>query len=272
VSAINQTNGQLNYLPQSGFVGQDSFTYQAVDSGGASQPATARITVPPPPPRPTASIIGPTRVTVGQPATYSASVIDTIGTPNTYHWAFAGRQIGRGPTLTHVFTTPGSRTLVLDVADSAGNVIRARLNVAAASPRLRVKLDFHAQFSIPPKDTKFSSLIARAVPIGTSIRLTCSGPVCPFTMRTYMVTSATNCRGKDCRKLFTTRPNTREVDLTPALNGARLPIGTVLTVTFRKPLTIGQVVTLSIGAAGPTSRDACIPVGQTRAATRCRAS
>jgi hypothetical protein len=91
-------------------------------------------------------------------------------------------------------------------------------------------------------------------------------------MRTYMVTSATNCRGKDCRKLFTTRPNTREVDLTPALNGARLPIGTVLTVTFRKPLTIGQVVTLSIGAAGPTSRDACIPVGQTRAATRCRAS
>ncbi|HET7378756.1 MAG TPA: PKD domain-containing protein [Gaiellales bacterium] len=269
VSAITQTNGQLNYLPQTGFVGQDSFTYQAVDPGGASQPATARITVPPPPPRPIASIIGRAKVTVGQPVTYNASVIDSVGTPTAYRWTVAGRQIGSGPTLTHVFTRPGSSALALHVADSAGNVINAMLNVAATSPRLRVKLDFHAEFSIPPKDSKFTSLIARAVPIGTSIRFACSGPACPFATKSYEVTGRTTCGGKRCQKRSTSPPNARDVDLTPALNGVRLPIGTVLTVTFRKPFTIGQVETLTIGATGPTSREACIPLGKARAARRC---
>lgn len=78
----DQRTAQL--LPQSGFIGSDSFTYQAIDSGGASQPATASITVPPPPPRPIASIVGPARVTVGQPVKYNASVIDSIGTPNAF--------------------------------------------------------------------------------------------------------------------------------------------------------------------------------------------
>ena len=269
LSAINQTNGQLNYLSQSGFVGQDTFTYQAVDSGGASQPATARITVPPPPPHPIASITGPARVTVGQPVKYRASVIDSVGTPDEYRWTVAGREIGSSPTLTHVFTRPGTRRLALRVGDSAANVINATLKVTATSPRLRVKLDWHAEFSIPPKDSKFNSLIARGVPIGTSIRFLCSGPACPFAHRSYKVTGRTTCRGKRCKNRTTSRPNSRDVDLTPALNGARLPIGTVLTIILRKPLTVGQLDTLTIGPVGPTSRRACIPVGKSRVARRC---
>jgi hypothetical protein len=269
VSAINQTNGQLNYVPQSGFIGQDTLTYQAVDSGGASQPATARVTVPPPPPRPVASIIGSARVTVGQPVTYSASVIDTVGTPTSYRWTVAGRQVGSGPTLTHVFTRPGTRALALRVGDSAANVFNAMLNVTAASPRLRIKLEFHAEFSIPPKDSKFALLIARAAPIGTSIRFDCSGPACPFAHRIYKVTARTTCHGPRCKKRATARPNARDVDLTSALNGVQLPIGTVLTVTFLKPLTVGQRYTLTVGPVGPTSRKACIPVGKTRPARRC---
>jgi hypothetical protein len=268
VSAINQTNGQLSYFPQGGFVGSDTFAYQAVDSGGASQPATTRITVPPPPPRPVASIIGPARVTVGQAVEYSASVIDTIGTPNGYRWTVAGRQIGAAATLTHVFKRPGTHGLVLRVGDSAGNVIAATLNVTATSPRLRVKLDLHAVFSIPPKNTTFSSLIARAVPIGTSIRFACTGRVCPFAVKTFKVTARTTCRGKRCKKPSTSPPNTRDVDLS-AVNGVRLPIGTVLAFTFTKPLTIGQFQTLTIGPMGPTSRQACLPVGKTRVAKRC---
>lgn len=263
----DQRTAQL--LPQSGFIGSDSLTYQAIDSGGASQPATASITVPPPPPRPVASIVGPARVTVGQPVKYNASVIDSIGTPNAFRWTFAGRRIGSGPTLTHVFAKPGSRGLALHVSDSAGNIIIATLNVTATSPRLKIKLDFHAEFSIPPKDTKFASMIARAVPIGTSIQFVCSGPGCPFAHRGYEVTARTTCHQKRCKKRSTSRPDSRDVDLTSPVNGARLPIGTVLTITFRKPLAIGQVYILTIGAVGPTTRKACIPVGKTRAASRC---
>jgi hypothetical protein len=269
VSAINQTNGQLSYFPQGGFVGSDTFTYQAVDSGGASQPATARVTVPPPPPRPITSIIGPVRVTVGSPVKYSASVIDTVGTPSAYRWTFAGRQIGAAPTLSHVFKRPGTHGLVLRVGDSAGNVINATLNVTATSPRLRVKVDLHAVFSIPPRDTTFSSLIARAVPIGTSIRFTCGGAGCPFATERVKVTEKTTCRRKRCQKPSTSPPNSRDVDLTSPVNGVRLPIGTVLTFVFTKPLTIGELETLTIGPAGPTSSKGCIPVGKTRLARRC---
>jgi hypothetical protein len=208
-------------------------------------------------------------VTVGQSVKYSASVIDSVGTPNAYRWTVAGRQIGSGPTLTHVFTRPGTHGLALDVGDSAGNVINATLNVTATSPRLRVKLDLHAEFSIPPKDSKFSLLIARAVPIGTSIHFMCSGAGCPFAQRGYKVTAGTTCHGKRCKKGSTSRPDTRDVDLSSPLIGASLPIGTVLTIAFRKPLTVGQLYTLTIGPVGPTSRAACIPVGKTRAARRC---
>jgi hypothetical protein len=93
--------------------------------------------------------------------------------------------------------------------------------------------------------------------------------VCPFAVKSFKVTARTACRGKRCKKPSTSRPNTRDVDLTSAVNGVRLPIGTVLAFTFTKPLTIGQFQTLTIGPTGPTSRQACLPVGKTRAAKRC---
>jgi hypothetical protein len=107
------------------------------------------------------------------------------------------------------------------------------------------------------------------VPIGTSIRVVCSGPACPFSSKNYKVTRTTTCRGMRCRKRSTSRPNARDIDLTPALNGARLPIGTVLTVTFRKPFTIGQLETITIGPTGPTFRKGCIPVGKNHVARHC---
>jgi hypothetical protein len=154
VSAINQTNGQLNYFRQKGFIGLDTFTYQATDSGGTSQPATARITIPPPPPRPIVSIIGPARVTVGQRVKFSASVIDSVGSPDAYRWTFAGRQIGSAPTLTHVFTRPGTRRLALHVADSATNVISATLNVTARSPRFAGQAGFPRRVFNPAEGLK----------------------------------------------------------------------------------------------------------------------
>jgi hypothetical protein len=46
LGAINQTNGQVTYTSQPGFVGTDRFTYRASDAGGSSNTATATITVP----------------------------------------------------------------------------------------------------------------------------------------------------------------------------------------------------------------------------------
>ncbi|HXA55526.1 MAG TPA: Ig-like domain-containing protein [Solirubrobacteraceae bacterium] len=48
LGAIDQANGQVTYTPQSGYVGQDTFTYEATSSGGSSAPATVTITVPQP--------------------------------------------------------------------------------------------------------------------------------------------------------------------------------------------------------------------------------
>jgi hypothetical protein len=48
LSAINQPAGSLVYVSQLGFHGTDTFTYRAIDAGGASNTATSTITVPRP--------------------------------------------------------------------------------------------------------------------------------------------------------------------------------------------------------------------------------
>jgi hypothetical protein len=45
LDAINQARHSVVYTPHPGYAGRDQFTYRATDSGGASKPATAAITV-----------------------------------------------------------------------------------------------------------------------------------------------------------------------------------------------------------------------------------
>jgi hypothetical protein len=214
VSAVNQTNGQVNYLSNSRYTGPDAFTYRAGDSGGASNAATAMITVPPAPPTPVASIIG--------------------------------------------------------LGDTAANTMHAALDVNATSPRLQSGLHWISTFSIPPGYSVFTSMVAQTVAIGTRINLSCDGRGCPFAKRIVKVTASTRCRRKTCAP---THPHTtaqsRSVDLTALLHGARLHIGARLAIRFQKRLYIGEIDVFTFRTKGPHLSKACLPPGRNAPAPRC---
>lgn len=50
LASIDQAGGTVSYTSRPGFVGSDTFTYDAGDAAGASNTVTVTITVPPPPP------------------------------------------------------------------------------------------------------------------------------------------------------------------------------------------------------------------------------
>lgn len=120
--------------------------HAAVGGEGGALAVTAAANTIPDIVAPTGSISGPTTVSSGSPATYTASVVDNVGgsgiSPTGYTWAVPGFPAQHGQAATYSFPRgTGAATITLTFTDNAGNHGTATLNVTvndspAKPPRL----------------------------------------------------------------------------------------------------------------------------------------
>jgi hypothetical protein len=118
-----------------------------------------------------------------------------------------------------------------------------------------------------PTNTKFTSWLAYGVPTGSSFYLTCTGGGCPFSTHTLAVANSTRCAAKGKTKRC---PTSRTVDLEPMFSGARLAVGTTITVSVLRCGWYGKHYTIKIRPRrGPSSVISTLPIGVTRPGLRC---
>lgn len=167
VGSINQATGAITYVSQPGFIGTDSFTYVASDTGGNSQPATVTITVPPAPPTCAAtsatSAAGGGAVPVKLSCTAPASVgiqYGIVSAPG--HGTLSALNQS---TASAVYTPSpgfhGSDTFTYDAGDSGGT----------SSPAT-------ATITVPPGPPICADIASSTAGEGSKItvQLSCSGP------------------------------------------------------------------------------------------------
>jgi len=271
------TLGGANCVPVPGAVGP-TYVLTAADVGtalevqesasnvyGTGVPASSAPTNPiQPPPAHMASIQGSTSAKVGVQARYTASVVDSDGSPKAYRWIVDGRTAGSKSVLNITYRTTGRHTIAVHIRDTAGNTLNASLSATATLRRLNVDITWtdtsSAQF------TTFTSLIARGVPAGAHITVTCRGGGCPFATR-RLFAAGSRC-SKNSKKRCTS-PHKRELSLTSLLAHARLSINARLTVAFTLRFYIGQVHMFTIEPPGPRPRKACLAPGATRPGRGC---
>jgi PKD domain/Bacterial Ig domain len=266
LGALNQAVGTIVYSSPKGFSGSDAFTYVASDSGGTSAPATASITIPHGPP-PSVRIVGDSTPVVGVASTYSASVIDTTATPNSYQWTIDGHKAGSTSSIRHTFTTGGKHTVALRVGDTAGSSVQVTLKTSPGFRRLAITTPWTEGST--SSFTEFSSLVALAVPDSTTIQLSCTGHGCPFARHKLSVNTAPACHTKKCRAAHKHPPKTRDVDLSGLVRGHQLSVGARLQISFTLKYFEGQVTTFSISSGGLKRTTGCLTPGTTKVARHC---
>ena len=118
-----------------------------------------------------------------------------------------------------------------------------------------------------PAYTTFTSWLAYGVPTTSSLYFTCHGHGCPFTTHTLAVATTTRCtptgKTKPC-------PTSRTVNLEPIFTGARLGVGTTITISILRCGWYGKHYTLKTRPRhGPTSIITNLPIGVTRPGIKC---
>jgi hypothetical protein len=119
-------------------VGLASATEGAVGGTGGKLALTSQANVTPDVVAPTGTISGPTSLTAGQAATFTAVLNDTGGSginAAATAWTVTGLGNASGATATYTFPSPGFYTVRVTFADNAGNTGEASLfvNVSAAT-------------------------------------------------------------------------------------------------------------------------------------------
>ena len=156
-------------------VGLASATEGAVGGMGGKLVVTSLANVTPDVVAPTGTISGPTSLTAGQGATFTAVLSDTGGSglnPGATAWTVTGLGNQSGATVTYTFPSPGFYTVRVTFADNAGNTGQASLSVSVAAA------------SSGPTATPTLSLsgpgnTASAVIVGNRVRVRMRGTVRP---------------------------------------------------------------------------------------------
>jgi hypothetical protein len=269
LSAIDQAAGSAVYTPAPGFHGTDTFTYDAGDSGGASAPATATITVPPGPP--VCADIASSTAGEGRSITVDLSCNGPAGIALQY--AIAARPahgtLGAINQARHsVRYTPragfnGRDHFSYTASDPGGTSRRATATITVPKPGGTLAFALLGwDFNPFSTYSQVSSLTGSGMPVGTRIAASCAGHGCHLSFAPVTVTSNTTCPSKQHRCKPKSRPNTRSVDLTPKLRSVHFPVGSNLTVTLTKRGFIGKAYIFTMRAnRQPGWRAACLAPG-----------
>ena len=110
-----------------------SFTLTALLSDGTETPHSAPIPVTLDPAPPVTAAISADTLSGTAPLTVSFSAAASLGAVVSYDWNFGDSATASGSTASHVFTTAGTHTVTLTVADSQGLISTATVAVAVAS-------------------------------------------------------------------------------------------------------------------------------------------
>jgi len=112
------TSGKLTYTSDSGFTGDDSFTFKVSDGTLSSELATVSITVTEINSQPVADAGGPYAGTEGAAVTFDRSgSYDPDGNSLTYAWDFGDGSTGTGVNPVHTYTADGTYDVTLIVND-----------------------------------------------------------------------------------------------------------------------------------------------------------
>ena len=271
LSALNQSAHSVIYTPSSGFHGVETVRYDASDSGGASNVATATITVPPGPPV-CANIASSTsgessRLTVllscsgpaGVGLTYSIVSRPAHGNLGTIN------QARRSVLYTARPGYHGTDRFIYRATDPGGPSRPASATITIPKPRGTLAFALLGwNFDASGTYSRVLSMTASSVPVGATIRASCHGHGCRLPGRPVTVTNSTHCKRKRHRCTTKTRPQTRGVDLTPLLSHTHFPVGSHLTISLTKRAFIGKVYLFTMRAGRqPAWRSACLAPGST---------
>jgi VCBS repeat-containing protein len=116
-------DGSFTYLPNPDFYGEDSFTYEACDTGTPPlcDSALVTITVNAVNDVPVAEPNGPYSGSVGSAVSFDGSgSSDVDGTIVSYDWDFGDGTTGSGATPSHTYAETGLYTVSLTVTDNGG--------------------------------------------------------------------------------------------------------------------------------------------------------
>lgn len=269
LSALNQAAGSVVYTPSPGFYGRDRFTYEASNSGGASAPATATITVPPGPP--VCASIASSTAGEGRAITVQLSCSGPPGVGLSY--AIASRpahgSLGVINKSQHsVRYTPragyhGQDHFTYTATDPGGRSRPATATITVPKPGGTLAFALLGwNFNGLSSYSQVTSMTASGLPVGAQIAASCRGHGCHLNMAPVHVTSSTTCPSKQNRCKKKSRPHTHSVDLTARLRGTNFPVGSTLTVTLTKRGFIGKAYIFTMRASRqPAWRATCLAPG-----------
>lgn len=117
-TATVNSNNQVNYLPSSGFIGTDSFTYVVCDTGALCDTATVLVVV-------------------------TGNATPPVAVNDHYHYPYTDSINGALlPVLANDYDTTGSPFSIVSVFDADSNANHIRLNFDSISQQVRLSLAF----------------------------------------------------------------------------------------------------------------------------------
>jgi hypothetical protein len=106
---------------------------------------------------------------------FSGAASDTWG-PVTLSWNFGDGNVASGASVSHVFSTPGARTVSLTATDAVGNAVArtGQIVVAAIVPVLSRVSETHSAFKVGSSSTALNAAARRRrkLPTGTTFSFT----------------------------------------------------------------------------------------------------
>jgi len=165
--------------------------------------------------KPTAHIVGPRAVAVGDAITLGLAVADVGAGWNAAAtvWSVAGQHSQQGPEARFVFHRPGLAVVSVQFQDFAGN-----------AARLTVPIDVYDVTWSPSRERTalhrlvFSPIVMRHSPAGASIKLSCEGSGC-------------SCRDVQMQM----RRSKMRVEITGSMRGRTLDFGSVIRLRVTYP-------------------------------------
>jgi Bacterial Ig domain/FG-GAP repeat len=273
---IDQSTGTVTYISQPGYIGADTFTYDASDSVGAANLATATITIPPLPPT-CKNVKSRTRpgggaARVGLSCTAAAGVpfsYTIVSRPSHGSLSAVDQRAGSLVYLSRLgyHGTDHFRYRAID-SGGASNTATSTITVPKPLGTLAFAL---LGWTFEPLRTysKVTSMTGSDLPIGTNVIIACGRHRCRFKPRKTAV-KAVGCKQKQahCRRKHGVL--TRALDLTAHFHGLRLPLGGDLTVSFVKTGFVGKVYIFHVRSGKqPTWQATCLAPGSLKPGRGC---